>query len=283
MKTASLITIHGMGTTPENYNDEISRDLEHRLGSRFKSLHIGKVYYQELLQPNQRRVWNLVGRSVRWDALRQFMLYGFSDAAGLESSRESMHGVYAGAQMRIARELYLARQAMAGDGPVVILAQSLGSQVASCYFWDAQRARDNAEVKVGIWQNIKAFEVPIAGAKSLSPEDLKFLQGSTLRSLFTTGCQIPVFVAAHATKDILPIKPNSLFEWKNFYDKDDVLGWPLAELSPDYASVVTDIPVNAGGGILGWITQSWNPLSHTQYWRDDELLDPLETRLKELL
>lgn len=272
-----------MGTTPENYSDEISQDLKHRLGAKFDSLHIGKVYYQELLQANQKRVWNLVGRKVRWDALRQFMLYGFSDAAGLESSRESIHGVYAGSQMRVARELYLARRAMGGDGPVVVIAQSLGGQVISCYFWDAQRAAENKPVRVGIWQDIKAFEVPIAGAKNLTTDDLKFLQGSTVDTLFTTGCQIPVFVAAHATQDILPIKPNATFDWQNFYDKDDVLGWPLSELSEQYSKVVTDIPVNAGGGVLGWITQSWNPFSHTQYWRDDEILDPLETRLKELL
>lgn len=283
MKRATLITVHGMGTTPENYNNEITLDLKHRLGEKFNALHIGKVYYQELLQANQKRVWDLVGRKVRWDALRQFMLYGFSDAAGLESSRESLHGVYSGGQMRVARELYLARQAMGGDGPVIVLAQSLGGQVVSCYFWDAQRAAESKIVRVGIWQDIKAFEVPIAGANNLTADDVRFLQGSTLHSLFTTGCQIPVFVAAHATQDILPIKPNANFDWQNFYDKDDVLGWPLAELSPQYADVVTDVPVNAGGGILGWITQSWNPFSHTQYWRDDEILDPLEARLKELL
>ena len=63
----------------------------------------------------------------------------------------------------------------------------------------------------------------------------------------------------------------------------DLLGWPLAELSDNYATAVTDHSVNAGSGILGWIVKSWNPLSHGQYWGDDEVLDPLEAMLRTLL
>ena len=61
-----------------------------------------------------------------------------------------------------------------------------------------------------------------------------------------------------------------------FYDKDDVLGWPLADLSARYANLVTDIEINAGGGFWGWLTSSWNPLSHNQYWQDSQFLQQLK-------
>ena len=46
---------------------------------------------------------------------------------------------------------------------------------------------------------------------------------------------------------------------------------------------MTDHPINAGGGIMEWMLKSWNPLSHSQYWGDDDVLDPLEEHLRALL
>jgi hypothetical protein len=282
-KKAAFITVHGMGSTAESYNREVVAELRDRLGARFSDLHVGKVYYQGILQPNENRVWKGIGRRVRWDALRKFLLFGFADAAGLENGKEARTSVYSQAQTLIARELLLARRAMGGDGPVVILAQSLGGQVISCYFWDAHKALQGERVDVGIWQDIGHFERQITGGDPLTHEEKAFLQGTSLRVLYTTGCNIPIFVAAHAAREILPITPNNAFEWHNYYDKDDVLGWPLAVLSPDYKKVVTDHSINAGRGVMEWIFTSWNPMSHSQYWDDDDVLDPLEEHLRALL
>lgn len=283
MKKVALITLHGMGITPEDYANELASELSYRLGSLVESLHIGSVYYKGILLANEKRIWERVGRQVRWDGLRQFLLFGFADAAGLESSKPLHYSVYSEAQTRLAREMYLARAAMGHDGPVVILAQSLGGQVMSCYFWDAQIPATNQEARVGIWNNIADYEGPIAGANKLTETDISFLRGTTVRNVLTTGCNIPIFVAARAMQQILPMKPNESFVWTNFYDKDDVLGWPLTGLSEQYAKVVTDVQVNAGGGILGWIASCWNPMSHLQYWRDDEILEPLTATLRALI
>jgi hypothetical protein len=282
-KKAAFIAVHGMGSTRPGFDRELVAELRRRLGARASALHVGKVYYQGILQPNEQRVWGRVRRRVRWDALRKFLLYGFADAAGLESAKTARTSVYAQAQALIARQLFVAWQAMAGEGPVVILAQSLGGHVVSCYFWDAQQARQGARVAVGIWQDIRHFERQITGGNPLTPAAKAFLQGKSFRAFYTTGCNIPIFVAAHASAEILPITPNATFEWHNFYDRDDVLGWPLADLSPQYAKVVQDHPINAGGGIVDWLAKSWNPLSHGQYWRDADVLDPLEAHLRALL
>ena len=283
MKKVALITLHGMGITAPGYVDELSQDLAHRLGPAFDALHIGAVYYKGLLLANEQRVWNSLGRQVRWDGLRQFLLYGFADAAGLESAKMLHGSVYTMAQARFARALFLARQAMGHDGPVVVLAQSLGGHVMSCYFWDAQGELHGNKANVGIWQDIQQFRPEISGAQPLTDADIGFLRGSSISQVLTTGCNIPIFVAAHAAQEILPMQPNTHFTWRNYYDKDDVLGWPLAELSEQYRAAVTDVTVNAGGGLFGWIARSWNPLSHLQYWRDDEVLDPLTDTLRGLI
>ncbi len=278
-KKAAIITVHGMGRTDPSYADDLRNELKLRLGTKFQKLHFGRIYYQHILQPNEDRVWNAVGPRVRWDGLRQFLLFGFADAAGLESSKDGRNSGYWLAQIEIAKELLRSREAMKGDGPVLVLAQSLGGQVASCYFWDANCKQPGA----GIWTDIEAAAKDITGGRVLTAEEIGFLRGSNFKVFFTTGCNIPVFVAAHAKDKILPIQPNKGFRWLNYYDRDDVLGWPLAELSAEYSKVVEDVAINAGGGVFNWLIKSWNPMSHTQYWADDDVLDPLEAQLRSML
>lgn len=282
-KPAALITVHGMGSTPRDYSSELIRCLEHELDASFARLHVESVYYQGILEANENRVWQKMSRKVRWDDLRKFLLFGFADAAGLEAGKDEKDSVYARAQVEIAKALLGAHAATAGKGKVLILAQSLGCQVVSCYFWDALKAKAGKAVNCGIWADIAHYWPRIAGRPTPTAAELAYVRGSHLRYLFTTGCNIPIFVAAHATDEIRPIQPNNTFVWKNFYDEDDVLGWPLAPLSAEYERVVRDIAINSGGGVMGWITSSWNPLSHLQYWRDGELLDPLLEDLRGLL
>ena len=61
----------------------------------------------------------------------------------------------------------------------------------------------------------------------------------TRATLVTTGCNIPIFVAAHKEMHLIPIAPpTQLFKWINFYDPDDVLGCPLQPLSNGYRALV---------------------------------------------
>ncbi|MGR9101277.1 MAG: hypothetical protein ACU826_11990 [Gammaproteobacteria bacterium] len=81
----------------------------------------------------------------------------------------------------------------------------------------------------------------------------------SLQRLYTTGCNIPIYVSG--IKKIVAINPPSPnFKWQNFIDVDDVLGWPLKP-SPSYDHLVIDIPVSAGGGMIGTIVKFWTPFS----------------------
>jgi hypothetical protein len=283
-KRAALITLHGMGRTEPDYAKDVLTKLERRLDNDYARLHVGAVFYQGLLQPNEDRVWNLVQNQVGWDALRKFLLFGFADAAGLESSRTDRNGVYAKTQLCIAKELWKAWQELGrASRPLVVLAHSLGCQVMSCYFWDAQQTKFGGKARAGIWQDIASFAADITGGAALGDQELEFLRGESMHTIVTTGCNIPIFVAAHATDEIIPIQPNATFAWHNFYDRQDVLGWPLASLSTQYGNAVRDHPINAASGVWGWILKSWNPLAHGEYWGDKSVLKPLESFLRAAL
>ena len=67
-------------------------------------------------------------------------------------------------------------------------------------------------------------------------------------------------------------------EWINFYDADDVIGFPLKTLNQAYGEVVTqDREVNVGS-----LLTSWNPASHLGYWKDKDVLDPIAKNLIEV-
>lgn len=280
MKSKALVTIHGMGETKPDYANKLFQQLKHKLGADENQTYFGSVFYQDLLQYNEERVWQATGFRLRWSKIRRFMLFGFADAAALEHRKEQEHSLYHYAQLKIARSLYLAKQQLQPKGELVMLAHSLGGHVLSCYLWDAQQAKAGTKPSAGIWRDIRRFQAGISGDVPLSDEDIAFLRGDRLAALVTTGCNIPIFVAAHAIEQIIPFtKPNNTFVWHNYYDKDDVLGWPLADLSEQYANLVNDIEINASGGFWGWLTTSWNPLSHNQYWQESGVINHIALQL----
>jgi len=153
--------------------------------------------------------------------------------------------------------------------------------VLSNYLWDAQLPEGRAAA--GIWRDIDAHAMAIAGHR-LSDDEREFLRGTTVRRWVSTGCNIPVFVAADLHMNIQPIRaPNDDFRWLNIYDPDDALGWPLRPLGNGYEELVEDRSINAGGQGTEALSRSWNPLSHATYWADKDVLGPLAGMLRELL
>ena len=75
MKKAALITVHGMGETPENYNADFKGKICKRLRVKFDDLHVGSIYYHDILQDNENRVWQATQATVGWRELRKFLLW----------------------------------------------------------------------------------------------------------------------------------------------------------------------------------------------------------------
>ncbi|MFD2365060.1 hypothetical protein [Pseudoduganella sp. GCM10020061] len=282
MSEVAFIVVHGMGETPPSYADKIFAEVERRVPRSKAHIAMGSVYYQKILQDNETEVWNRVSRHapVNYDHLRRFLLYGFGDAAGLENGKEFDHSPYEMAQLDIARTLLGAREHFATNPRLVLLTHSLGCQVMSNYIYDAQKS-EHSRVNLGIWKDIQRFAFAISGRPELTRDEIAFLRADTCTGWISTGCNIPIFVAAHKNMLVIPIRrPNDAFRWLNIYDPDDVLGWPLQPLSPGYRDLVEDRVINAGAGMIDWVLKSWNPLSHQAYWGSDEVLDPLEAMLR---
>jgi hypothetical protein len=279
MAKVALVTLHGMGVTTPQYADGLLQKLTARMKDAFREVAVQKVYYQSILQDNEAEIWRRVELKgkVHYDDLRRFLLFGFGDAAGLETRKEFDNSVYEQAQMEVANAL-LKVHAAGPQLPVVFISQSLGCQVLSNYIYDAQKFARGEAVGAGIWKESNLF------IQSLTVAQRNFLKGDTAMAWVSTGCNIPIFVAAHKLMDIIPIaKPTANFKWLNLYDPDDALGWPLQPLSDKYEALVEDRAINAGQGVIDTFIRSWNPLAHTAYWTDDDVVKPLASLLVQLM
>ena len=269
-KELGIVVIHGMGETKENYYFGLQENIGKFLGQDiWDKIHFEPIFYQDLMQTNEYRVWaNMVNQEVLdWKGLRQFMLFAFADAATLEHKPERQGSVYHEVQKRIVEALKITRTALGNqDKDIILVAQSLGGQIISNYIWDFDKN-----------QNI--FNPNDPDFYQLDPAEEKFVKLESLRYFFTTGCNIPLFVAGF--NPIVAIKkPNDNFKWFNYFDKDDVLGWPLKPLSDSYKRVVDeDIEINTGNLFI----KGWNPWSHTGYWTDRDFVKPLCDKIQLLL
>ena len=269
---AIALAIHGMGPTASDYADRLRDELQDRLDSDSTKVYFSSIYYQDVFQEHQNALWNRYSNSrLDWVKARKLLLYGFSDAAGYERKAEESDSSYEQVQQKIRGKLEELYHDV-GPVPIVLIAQSLGGHVISNYIWDAQK--DGGATR-GIWQ--------ANGSGHSEDERLDaFLRLKSLAFFYTTGCNIPVFVADLPEDDIEAIQTRTRgynISWKNYFDVDDALGWPLQPLSDSYKQAIAlDRAVSVGGLLTGW-----NPLSHSRYWTDRDVLRPLVTDIRALI
>lgn len=160
----------------------------------------------------------------------------------------------------------LAREERAGkDAPLCIIAHSLGSVIASNYIYDLQTKK--AQIEIG---------------------DTPLERGETLTCFYTLATQIPFWSLRYPNFD-QPIQVPSptlnqyysdlTGEWINFYNQNDVLGYPLRSLNDAYAKAVTEDKEINNGGLL----ESWNPLSHCSYWTNEDVVNTVAMGLFNIL
>ncbi len=258
-----VLTIHGMGERAPHFDVDLQRRLLAELELEVKrDLRFQTIYYQDLIQGSQDEVWERAqAQEVHWRWLRRFLLFYLSDAASYGFRPEAVQSAYRKIHRLIARSVDLLHENLGGvDGPLVVFAHSLGCHIVSNYIWDAQRGK-------GIWSE----EAPAP-----------FQRFDTTRLLFTTGCNIPLFVAGFQNIEAID-RPNAHFEWFNYYDRDDPLGWPLKPLSQGfpnaYEHVVTeDVEISAGH--MPW--HNLTPWSHAHYWRSPAFIKPAAHRIASL-
>lgn len=266
----AVVLIHGMGSQDEGFAaptiSALSALLD-RQGHDPAEVAWQAIHWADILADRQRGYLDAARQAAEMDflGLRRFVVSALGDIAAyqyVDTPSPTYARIHDRVRQRIA-ELYT-HQLGATPTPLVVLAHSLGSHIMSSYIWDTQRGHPT-------------------GA---DPESSPFERFEHLAGLVTFGSTIPLFTFAHDPVVAIDFPGRALdravaakARWFNFYDRDDVLGYPLKPTSPSYAQVVTaDIEINVGG-----LVTSATPASHNGYWTDNDFTRPVADFLARLI
>lgn len=252
MSLVHIVTIPGIGSKKKGYSEKFKEDI---LKFSKRTALDGKIKIHEALPFNvtniddrQRLLFERLNKENKLGgmlSLRKFVLEAFGDGVTFERGAFKENSPYRKIHKYLKSFFENIYKEMDSNSKLVIVASSLGAHILSTYVWDA----DN---DIGIFQNEKANK----------ENDL-----SNLSYLATIGANIPLFISGYKEEEIKPInveKRKNNFKWHNFYDKDDVLGWPLKQLSSEYSKVVEDFQINTGLYVG----------SHIRYWSDNDFTKP---------
>ncbi len=165
------------------------------------------------------------------------------------------------------------------NAPLVIIAHSLGTIIASNYLYDLEY---DAEKDYPLIQK-RTHE---------AMGDTPLEWGKTLSYLFTLGSPISMFSIVHEPPDRgIPVtvpsrhsiyKPSQFPRdagWYNYYDKHDIIGFPIGPLSKAYEdAIVMDEEIPVGGPVTGR-----TPLAHTAYFDSKDIVYRIGSRILALL
>lgn len=268
-KKVGVLFVHGMGNVAEDYAHDTIHELRERIAGRGLNrdeIAWQSLYWHPLLSNQESRLWvDLSAKNdLNWGKLRKFFIDAFGTVSAYQSTIDRPDGLYHRIHMAVRDSLRELREKLGSqDKPLLVVAHSLGSVIISNYIWDRQNGRDTERY----------------GATPLERME-------TLAGLVTLGSNVPLFTVALDAINAIQFPPPQLPEqyakkakWLNLYDSDDVLGWPLKQLSPSYAEAVSeDIEVSVGN-----LLTSWTPANHAAYWNDDTVIKPTLYLLSTLL
>lgn len=276
-----VAVIHGMGSQDENFATEFETELLAALKrekAKPADVAIQPIWWADIVAPRQHDLLDRLNekKDLEWGRLRSFVVEALGDAIAYQktvkptASPEQETRVYELVHKVIGRKMHALAEKVGANAPLVVVAHSLGCHMISNFIYDVDHH--------------------LAENDCVIDKNSRFETFKTLTSIFTFGCNIPLFLLANNTYDpiafprdlsaVFPGKdPRAVAKWINLYDPDDVLGYPLKPLSPQFGETVDeDRAINAGGFLT-----SWTPLSHTGYWTDGDVIKPIAKRLVEIL
>ncbi|HEU4881644.1 MAG TPA: hypothetical protein VFT45_05345 [Longimicrobium sp.] len=281
-----VLLIHGMGNQERGFAAPMIDELKARVrkaGGDDHQIAFQEVWWAPVLADKEETLLRNMadGNDLEWMQLRRFVMHSLADAIAYQDTNRGpstdqinvyhqVHNKIAEAMKTLRERVRAGADADAPDAPLVVIAHSLGCHMISNYIWDV---RDSTNAK---------------------PPANPFEGFQTLTGIVMFGCNIPVFTLAYVKLDPIAFPTPNLkayfpkgtavkdieaaCKWLNLYDPDDVLGYPLAPLMNGFDKAVTDVAVDAGP-----VLRSWNPLSHTEYWTDNDVTRPTAEVIHKIL
>ena len=275
-KKIAVMVLHGMGnqgpkepddSSKPTYSKKLHKAVRREIGARQFDDAIAwrEVFYSHITQENQEIYFKKVRRRLNYDTTRNFVIKYLGDVAAYRCSPDdNKFNIYKDIHGQVNKTVEELKQDTNIKAPLIILAHSLGGHVISNHIYDLQKLQHAA------------------------PDISHF---NTVAALVTFGCNIPLFTFGWAPQHIKAIKnPGSGLApqlrqstwWRNYYDKDDVLGYPLAPTGAGYKKLFENKELKDFKIDAGWFGASMTPFSHSLYWGDVDFVRPVAALLRKL-
>lgn len=272
MKIAVAV-INGLGSQEQFYSVEFKHlvvEAYQKLGENRSEddFVFQEIYWGDIVKEKHARLLETANykKDLTYMSMRQQVIDVFGASLAYHSKTNSMF--YPQVSNRISdnlKRLAGHRRVDKDTTPLVILAHSFGSVAITNYIYDVQKARAAGEM---------SELSPLEGFDTLAGV-ITFGSPLGLFSLENNEFEKPIAKAGGA----LPDDFKRRVKWLNFYDKDDILAYPLKSLNDAYNQVIDeDIEINVGSA-----TTSWNPACHYGYWEDKDFVQPVAHYLSELM
>ncbi|PIH60946.1 chemotaxis protein [Paenibacillus sp. LK1] len=259
MTRVAVMVIHGLGMQKENYADTLISRLHKELdqvmvlpGAAKQMLDIEPVFWADVFEDREEALFQQLvsSQGLNYQVLRRFVIHYLADAVAYQPVENQGHN-YDAVHYTLNRAMHALAQRNGPEAPLCIIAHSLGAVIASNFFYDLQ--------------------YPSTRTPSIVDVTSALERGDTLTNFYSFGTTLPLWSLRYQDFS-RPIQvpsplagqyfPGLEGEWINFYDRDDILGYPLRPIDPAYEVAVNeDVEINSGG-VIG----SWNPLSHGGYF-----------------
>jgi hypothetical protein len=258
MKKLAIAVIHGIGqqkkseplaTGVPTFSDDLRKCLRVSIGKhRFDSeIAWREIFWSDILQDRQDIYIRNMEKFTKFSGTRGFVMYNLADAASYFPSDYDV-SVYHRVHRRVHSAIADLEADVEQDAPLLLLAHSLGGHILSNVIYDIEKGK----------------------SKPMTP----FQRMETFAGLITFGCNIPVFI--FGTDEPKPIRfPGKQGRplmpwWRNFYDQDDPLGYPLEPIGKGYAELVRNGELMDRQIDVGLPVMSSTPFSHNAYWTDPD-------------
>lgn len=267
----AVAIIHGIGKQDPTFAKKITDALNLRCRDVCgEDVIIESVHWAPVLQAEEDELQLRLeqGGRMNFPRLRGFAIDFVADALAYQPAPDD-RSAYDGIHRVFAQAIHRLVEQTGPTAPLCIIAHSLGSIIASNYIYDLQ---------------IEPFRPIISGIVKECIGDTPIERGETLALLYTLGSPIALWSLRYRNfgkpiqvpaSQLPQYYPDLRGEWVNFYDRDDVVGFPIKTLNEKYREVVTEDREVNSGRMLADLT----PLSHMGYWTDRDIVGPIADAL----
>jgi len=153
MPKIAVAIIHGIGAQKPNFAEPMRKELTKRFAALIEGLAtrpaaelvIEPVYWAEVLQAEEDKLWACLatGSRMNYKALRRFMVNFAADAIAYQPAPRERNA-YEKIHQEFARTLNRLAAAAGAGAPLVVIAHSLGTVIASNFLYDLQKQTKTA-------------------------------------------------------------------------------------------------------------------------------------------